>query len=131
MFRGFLGAVFLAGACCGIAAADDFYAQITKVEDGKVTFLRRLKPKEGEKRAPFSKKEETLPVAADVKVVKAKFNREKRRFDAGEELPGGLNNEWFKGINKKNGLFCQIFTDKDNKKIEEVRIPPPVRPKQP
>jgi hypothetical protein len=130
MFRRVLCAVALGAACCGVAAADDFYAQITKVEDGKITFLRREAPKKAGGPAHFRKQKEALPLARDAKVLKAKFNREKRRFDPGEELPGGLKNAWLRDI-EKPGVFCQIITDGENKTIKEVRVTPPVRKKKP
>jgi hypothetical protein len=130
MFRRAICAVVLGCAVCGVAAADDFYARITKVEGGKITFFRREAPKKAGGPAYFRKQAETLPLARDGKVLKAKFNREKGRFDPGEELPGGLKNEWLRDI-EDPGVFCQIITDGENKAIKEVRVPPPVRKKKP
>jgi hypothetical protein len=100
--------------CVGVALADEIRAVITKVEDGKVTFAE-AKGK-GEK-GP----EKTLPVAANVKVVKAKKNKETKKVEVTGEIDNGLKNEMFSKIGEK-GIGAQIVTDADNKKITEIRV---------
>ncbi len=98
----------------GIACAEEFFARISKVEDGKVTFV---KFKKGDKKG----EEATLPVADKVKVVKGKFDFKSKKVEAGDALEGGLSNERFKKIGEK-GLFAQLVTDEDGKKITEIRV---------
>lgn len=96
----------------GVVFADEIRAVITKVEGHKITFAERKgKGQKGE--------EQTLPVAKDVKIVKGKFNKENKTFDAGDPLEGGLKHKMFTNINEK-GVPALIITD--GKKITEVRI---------
>jgi hypothetical protein len=100
--------------CVGVALADEIRAVILKVDGDKVTFAE-AKGK-GEK-GP----EKTLPVAADVKVVKGKFNKETKKTEAGDALEGGLKNEALSNISEK-GVRATIVTNDDNTKITEIRV---------
>jgi hypothetical protein len=100
----------------GIVFADEFGAIITKVEDNKVTFH----PFEFKKDAKKGD-EKTMKVAKDVKVVKAKFNKETKMIEAGDEIEGGLKHKMFSEIPEK-GYFARISTDDDNKRIKEIRV---------
>jgi hypothetical protein len=99
----------------GVVFADQFGALITKVEGNKVTFypFEFKEKKKGE--------EKTMKVAKDVKVVKGKFNKETKSFEAGDEIEGGLKHKMFAEIPEK-GMFALIQTDDDNKKIKEIRV---------
>ena len=102
----------------GVAFADSFVALITKVEGNKVTFYKL------EGKGKDTKKSDdatTMPVAKDVKVVKAKFNKETKSVEAGDEIEGGLKNKLFTDTGEK-GRFATIKTDDDNKKINEIRV---------
>jgi hypothetical protein len=101
-------------ACVGVAVADEFTAVITKVNGNKVTFRRVSKEKKekGE--------EQTLPAKDDVKVTAAKFNKETKKIEAGEELASGLKNEIFSKSEK--GVFGRIVTSDDNKTITEISV---------
>ncbi len=114
MYRKVACAAFFLVLGAGLALADEFGASIMKVSDGKVTFAKREKGKKlGD--------EMTLPVADNVKVVTGKFNKEDKKIEAGEELPGGLKNDVFKDIGDK-GVPARIVTDADGKKITEIRV---------
>ena len=113
--RRFVCAVVVCVAVVGVAVADEFSGIITKVDKDKVTFYKfDFKAKE-------KGNEMTLPVAKDVKVVEAKFNKDDKKIEAGDKIEKGLKNEMFTNIGDK-GLFGYIVTDKDNKTITEIRV---------
>jgi hypothetical protein len=120
MLRKVIGALFALVLCFGIALADEFGAAITKVSDGKITFA---KTKFNQDTMKLEKgPETTLPVAANVKVLKGKFSKEaKGKLEAGDPIEGGLKNEMFSTIGEK-GLFSSIVTDSENKTITEIRV---------
>lgn len=112
MLRKVIAASLVLVLSVGVVLADEIRAVITKVEGNKVTFAERKgKGQKGE--------EQTLPVAKNVKVVKGKFNRETKSFEAGDELPGGLKNKRFSDIPER-GVGALIVTD--GKKITEIRV---------
>jgi hypothetical protein len=100
-----------------VAFADSFVALITKVEGNKVTFH----PFEGKGKDAKKGEETTMKVAKDVKVVKGKFNKETKKFEAGDEIEGGLKHKMFEEIPEK-GIFARITTDDDNKRIKEISV---------
>lgn len=121
MLRKMICAGFVLAAAVGLAAADEFGALVTKVQDGKVTFQKFQK---GAKKGEGTKGESTtLPTAPDVKVLSAKFNRESKKVEAGDALSDGLKNERFQNIGE-NGVFTHIVTDADGKTITEIRVMP-------
>jgi hypothetical protein len=113
MLRKLVCALFMLALCVGITLAEEIRAVITKVDGDKVTFAE-TKGK-GEK-GP----EKTLP-ATGAKVVKSKFNKDTKKFEASDPVEGGLKNEMFTKIGEK-GVFSTIVTDADNKKITEIRV---------
>jgi hypothetical protein len=113
MLRKLVGSAILLVFLAGVTLGDEIRAIVLKVEGDKVTFAERKG--KGEK-GP----EQTLPVAENVKVIKGKFNRETKTFEAGEPVAGGLKNEMFSKISEK-GVGATIVTD-DSKKITEIRI---------
>jgi hypothetical protein len=128
MNRAAIMSVTVTLAALGIALADEFDAVITKVDQGKVSFTKMnldLKKKTIEKGEVA-----TLPASADVKVVKAKFDEATKKSTAGDPIEGGLKNELFKiDAEKKSdvkpfggSLYATIITDKENKKITEIRV---------
>jgi hypothetical protein len=104
----------------GMAMSETYSGFITKVENGKVTFVTGKFNKEEKK---FEKGEPmTLPVAADAKIFKgAGFDKDTKKFKPGDPIEGGLKNEMFAKIGEK-GMFAQITTDADNKKITEMIV---------
>ena len=101
----------------GVVFADQFGALITKVEGNKVTFY----PFQGKGKDAKKGEEKTMKVTKDVKVVKAKFNKETKTIEAGDEIEDGLKSKMFADIPEK-GIFAQITTDDDNKRIKEIRV---------
>jgi hypothetical protein len=113
----------------GVVFADQFGALITKVEGNKVTFY----PFEGKGKDAKKGEKKTLPAAEDVKVVKGKFNKETKKVEDDGEVEGGLKHRMFTelpghfvGDNERQraekGIFAQITTDDDNKRIKEIRV---------
>jgi hypothetical protein len=114
VFKKFFCALTVLVVGLSVALAEEFTANISKVADGKVTFTKMKKGKaDGEAM--------TLPAAADVKVVTAKFNKETKKVEAGEHLADGLKNEKLSNIGDK-GLNARIVTDADGKNITEIRL---------
>lgn len=73
----------------GVLFAEEFGGTIKKVDGDKITVQKRG-AKKGEKG-----EEVTLTVAKDAKITKGKFNKEDKKFEAGEALENGLKNEAF------------------------------------
>ncbi len=104
----------------GVAMADTFPAIITEVKDGKVTFFKATFNKEAKKLEKDGDKM-TLPAADDIKVSKGKFDKDAKKFVAGDAIEGGLKADLFGKIGE-NGLNASITTDADNKKVTEINI---------
>jgi hypothetical protein len=83
-------AVALVALVCGIGvlSAEEFFGTIKKVDGDKITVVKGAK--KGEKG-----EEVTMTVAKDAKVTKGKFNKEDKKFEAGDAVEGGLKNEMF------------------------------------
>lgn len=111
MFRRIVSATVVLVVCVGIAMADEIRGVITKVEGDKVTFAPTKKGEKGP--------EKTMSVASNVKVVKGKFNKETKSFEAAGDIEGGLKAKMFSNIGEK-GVPAQIVTEGD--KITEIRV---------
>lgn len=92
-----------------LTVAEEFRIAIKKVEGNTITGTKMLK--KGEKGDDV-----TLTATADVKVVKAKFNKEAKKIEAGESLAGGLKNEAV-----KPGAGALVITNNDGK-VTEIRV---------
>jgi hypothetical protein len=113
MLRKFVCAAVIVVIGFGVALADEFQATITKVDNGKITFKKGKAKDLGE--------EMTLPVTADAKVTKGKFNADTKKLEAGDPIESGLKNEQFTKIGEK-GLRVTITTDADNKHITAISV---------
>jgi hypothetical protein len=112
MLRKVIAASLVLVLSVGVVFADEIRAVITKVEGNKITFAEmKGKGQKGD--------EQTLPVAKSVKIVKGKFNRETKTFEAGDELPGGLKHKMFTDIPEK-GVRALIVTE--GNKVTEIRV---------
>ena len=121
-----------------VASAEEFTASVSKFEDGKITFTKFGK-KGGGKAEPI-----TLPVAADCKYMKAKFNEEKKletdgALEGGKEAfekrvkeaaakkkEAGDDAKKKKGFGGFGGVIAQIVTEGegDKAKVTEIRVTP-------
>jgi hypothetical protein len=113
MLRKLVGSMIILVFLTGITFGDEIRAIILKVDGDKVTFAEN---KGKGQKGP----EQTLPATENVKVIKGKFNRETKTFEAGEPVADGLKNTMFSNIGEK-GVRATIITD-DSKKITEVRL---------
>ena len=92
----------------GVILADEFGAQITKIEvkDGKTTIS-------GKKGKKDDAKEFSLSVAKDAKVFKGKFNKEDKKWEAGDAIADGLKDELFKDVSAEKPVGVFLTTEKD------------------
>jgi hypothetical protein len=119
MFRKMVCAVFVMTVVIGVVGAEEFFAQLTKVDGDKVTFQKFKKGEKG-KKGEKDGDEATLPLAKDAKIVKGKFDPEAKKLVAGDAIEGGLKADAFKIDEKKGGPFVRITTAEDNKSITHV-----------
>src|SRR5262245_12541377 len=126
MFRKFASAVFLAAVAVGVAAADQFDAVVFRLGDGRVAFKKMKVGQPNAVAEALQGKEEALPLAADIKVLRAKVNHETKEVTAGEELPGRFENEDVKYLaaNKPGPgsvrTPARIITDAGGKTVTEM-----------
>jgi major membrane immunogen (membrane-anchored lipoprotein) len=99
----------------GFALADDFTAQITKIDGNKITYY---KTKKGKKDGDAI----TMEFVKDGKVVKGKQDPDdkKKQID-GDAVDGGLKADVFSKASDDTPVTVRLFTDKDNKNIEKIR----------
>lgn len=116
MLRKVIAAAVVGVLFAGVAFADEIRAVITKVEGDNVTFA----PLEGRGKKATKGPEKTLP-APGAKVVRGKFNKETKSFEAGKDLKNGLQHKLFSNPSGK-GVRALIVTDEGNKKITEIRV---------
>ncbi len=93
------GVLFMLTAAAGWAAADEFYATVQKIENGKVTFAKKevgkgAKGKGGKKGGTMT----TVPAASDIYVTTATYVRRTADFRIGIPLGGGLKNSAIKNL---------------------------------
>jgi hypothetical protein len=113
MLRKIVCAVVVTTVGLGMALADDFTANISKVDGNKVTFK-----KTGKKGDPPGD-EMTLPVKDGAKITKGMFNKDSKKVEPGEAIEGGLKSDTFTKIGDK-GLVVSITTDDGNKNITAI-----------
>jgi hypothetical protein len=99
----------------GMVMGEEFSAVIKKVDGNKVTLA---KTKRGKKGTKGTTGEDVVLTAVDsVKVVKGKFNRETKKFEAGDAITDGLKNEMF----TKGNVRGRVITN-DSGDITEIRV---------
>ena len=113
------GVLFMLTASAGWAAADEFYATVQKIENGKVTFAKKevgkgAKGKGGKKGGSMT----TVPAASDIYVTTATYVRRTANFRIGIPLGGGLKNSAIKSL--QPGSLARIVTDGDH--IVEMNV---------
>ena len=96
--------------CC----AEEFRAVITKVDGNKVVFHKVTR---GDNKKAEKGEAMTLSVAANVKVIKGKFNQETKKAEDGEPLENGLKNEAF-----SKEANVTITTNEGNTEITKIRL---------
>jgi uncharacterized membrane protein len=94
-----------------VVSADEFSAVIKKVDGNKVTLV---KGKRGQKAG----EEIVMTAAENVKVLKGKYDRATKKFEAGDPLEGGLKNKIFEGGKTR----VRVITEGDSNTITEIRV---------
>jgi hypothetical protein len=122
MLRKAVCAAAVVALAFGVAVAEEITGRITKIEDGKITVA------EFDKETKKLAQEKTYPLAKNVKVVNAKFNKEEKKVESGGPLEGGLKNERFQKIGE-GGIFAVIVTN-DAGQVAEIRLLPQVGKKK-
>ena len=119
MIRKMACAMFVMTVAIGFAFADEFTATITKAGDGKITYQKFKKKMKGQK-AEKDGEPVTINVAADAKIVGAKFNKDAKKLEAGDAIEGGLNAEVFKNASETKGVTARITTEGD--KVTQIMV---------
>ena len=97
----------------GLVMAEEYTAQIKKVDGDKITAIKGAKFNKDAKKFEGGT-EITLTATADVKVLTGKKNKDTKKTEAGDAIEGGLKNERFTKIGE-NGIGAQITTNDDGK----------------
>lgn len=124
-------------ALVGFVMADEFGANITKVDGSKITYFKTKAGmgkkggggKGGGKGFGGGMKDGdaiTGDASASVKVVKGMFDMDNPgTFKAGDPIEGGLKNDMFKSIDDAKGINCRITVADDGAdkgKITQIMI---------
>ncbi|MCI0463463.1 MAG: hypothetical protein L0Z62_41525 [Gemmataceae bacterium] len=112
--RRFVCAAIVVTFTFSVAVADEFFANVKKIEDGKVTFIKGAKK-------DVKGEEGTLPLAKDAKLVKGKYNKDTKSVAVGDPLQKEAITKMLEKAGAK-GYLVQIVTDADNKKVTEIRF---------
>jgi hypothetical protein len=113
MWRNAVCATAVLAVAFGAATAEELMVRIKKIEDGKITVERFDREKE-----KFEQK--TVPLADNIKVLNATFNRGAKKVEAGAPLPGGLKNKRLQNIASR-GVRAQIVTNAAGQ-VAEIRV---------
>jgi hypothetical protein len=118
MLRRLIGVAIVFALFVGVALADEIRVVITKVDadTGKVSY-KEIKDKG--KNAKPSEEVTTVSAAKDLKVNKGKFNKDTKKFEAGDAIENGLKNEMFGKIGDK-GIPAMI--DSDGKEVKAITV---------
>jgi len=120
MFRKLVCAMVVMVVCIGFVMAEEFNCTITKVDGDKITYQKFKKAKKGQ---PAEKDGDpvTIGVAKDAKISKGMFDKDAKKFVAGDAIEGGLKSETFTKIGEK-GLPVRLTTDADNKSVTVILV---------
>ena len=119
MVRKLFCAVFMMVVAVSFVAADEFVAVITEVKGTNVTFQKYKKAEKKEKDGDAV----TLPVKEGSTIAKGKFNKDDKKWEAGDKVEGGLAASELAKISEK-GVRAQITTDADKKHITQILVLP-------
>jgi len=119
MYRKFICAAVVSVVVASVAMCDEFFAVITKVEGEKVTVQKMKKAKKGQ---PAEKEGDpiTLTIAKDAKITKGKFDKDSKKFVAGDAIEEGLKSKMFADITAEKGVNAMITTDDGGKSITAI-----------
>jgi hypothetical protein len=121
MIRKMVCAAFVMTVVIGLAVADDFTATITKVDGNNVTYQKYKKGKKGAK-GEKDGDPVTIAVAKDAKVAKGMFDKDAKKFVAGDAIEGGLKSDVLAKASEDKGVNCFLTTDADNKSVTQILV---------
>src|SRR5579862_1794502 len=127
MLRKFVCAAIVCVFGLTVALADEVQVLISKAADGKITYKKVTVGKGGKgggkggKGVQTEGDDVTMPVKADAKISKGKFDMDAKKLVADEKIDGGLKSDTFTKIDEK-GLRATIITDADNKNVTEIIV---------
>jgi hypothetical protein len=122
MTRKLFCSMFVMTLAIGFVAADEFTATITKVDGDTVTYQKYLAKKKGD--TEKKKDGDAVTISAKgAKVAKGTFNKDDKKFVAGDAIADGLKNEMFTKITEK-GVGARITTEGEgtSAKITQILI---------
>ena len=105
MARKLVCAMFVMVVSIGFVFAEEFQGNITKVEGDKITFQKTKKGKSDGDAVVYTTNK-------DATIAKGKFNKDDKKFTAGDKIEDGLKNEIFTKIGDK-GLAVRVTVDGD------------------
>lgn len=117
MLRKVVAASLVLVLSVGFIFAEEIAVSITKVEGNKVSYYKTEGKGRETKRVGV---EITLHVAKNAKIVTMKRNPETKKFEAGDQLEGGLKHKMFSNIDSEKGRRATIVTE--GNKITEIRV---------
>ena len=115
MVRKSICALVVLTAAIGVVTADEFMAQITRVDGSKITYQKYEKSKKVGDAV-------TVEVAADAKIAVAKRASGVKGLVAGDTIEGGLKNKLFPRDPKDRGVYAYITTSDDNKAVNQILV---------
>jgi len=109
-------------ALVGVVLAEEFNVTITGLEtkDGKTTVSYLKKGKKGEDPTKGS-----AVLAEKAKVVKGMFNKDDKKFVAGDAIEGGIKSDTFKDVSADKGVGARITIADDGAdkgKITQIMV---------
>ena len=115
MIRRAICALVVFAVAVGFVTADEFMAQITRVDGNKITYQKYSK---GEKDGDAV----TIEVASDAKVAEGKRGSGARPYVAGDDVEGGLKNKIFPTAPGDKGVTAYMATGDGNKTVKQVLV---------
>jgi hypothetical protein len=112
--------MFVMTVAIGFVFAEEFNATITKVDGDKITYQRYKKAKKGV--APEKDGDAVeVTVAKDAKIASGKFDKDAKKFVAGDAIEGGLKSDTFTKAGEK-GVTVRITTDDEKKTVTQILV---------
>ncbi len=106
MLRKAVCAVAVLAFAFSVAVADEFFGVIQKIDGNKITVAKL----EGKGKNAKVGESMTLTAAADIKVVRGKFNKEEKKLEAGDDVKDGRYNKRLQNSGEL-GVRARITTD--------------------
>jgi hypothetical protein len=121
MLRKLVCAVSMLLVTIGLVAAEEFNATITKVDGTKITYQKYKKGEKG-KKGEKDGDPVTIETSKDAKVAKGTYNKDDKKWEAGDAIEGGLKADLFAKATEEKGANVRITTDADNKTVTQILV---------